>query len=93
MDFLKEIRLHKCKLIPNSLRVVLGTSKINRRYNVNLGLIEIKHYYSLAIHDSNYNLKARPNCPSIVEGFSSSHKGYYSDIIVITGDVEPDPTN
>ena len=94
VEFLRETRLHICQLTPNTIRIVLGTAELNKRFHLNLGLRELKYCYYLAIHeDGKWNLRARPRSPSLIEGLSTSHKGYYKDVITITDVVEPDPVN
>lgn len=93
VDFLRKIKFHVGQLTPNVIRIILGTTEINRHFNLNLGINEIKYCYSIGLTDEKWNLKARPHSPSIVEGLSSSYKGYYNDIVGIMGDVEPDPKN
>ena len=93
MDFLRETRLHLGQVTPNVVRIVLGTAEINRHFNLNPGLKKIKYCYSVGVLDEKWNLGARPNSPSIIESLASSHKGYYNDIVIIMGNVEPDPQN
>lgn len=50
VDFLRENQLHICQLTPNAVRVVLGIAEFNRRFNLALGLNEIKYYYSLRLY-------------------------------------------
>ena len=94
VEFLRETRLHICQLTPNTIRIILGTVKLNKRFNLHLGLRKLKYCYCLTIHeDDKWNLRAMPHSPSLIDGLSTFHKGYYKDVITITGVVEPDPVN
>lgn len=93
VDFFKEIRFHLCKLTPNVVRIVLGTAELNRRFGLNLELNEINYCYSHRLFKDKWNLRARPHSPSLTKGVASSHKGYYTDDIIITSAMEPDTTN
>lgn len=91
VEFLTETRFHIYQLTPNIIRILLGASKLNRRFVLHLVLNEIKYCYSLGIFEDKWNLRVRPHSPSLVEGLTFSHKGYYNDVIIITGVL--DPTN
>lgn len=93
VDFLRETRFHLGQLTPNTIRIVLSTAELNRQFNLALGINKIKYYSSFSLVDKKYNLKARPSSPSLIKGLTSFHKGMYSDIVIITGNVEPDPIN
>lgn len=77
----------------NVVRIILDIAELNKRFGLNLGLNEIKYCYSLGLFEDKWNLKVRPYSYSLIEGLPSSHKGYYADVIIITGVVELDPTN
>lgn len=53
VDFLKETRFHLGQLTSNTVRIILGTAKLNRLYNLALGMNEIKYCYSLSLVDEN----------------------------------------
>ena len=77
VEFLRETKLHICQLTRNTIRIVLGTAELNRRFHLNLGLRELKYCYCLASHeDGKWNVQARPHSPSLIEGLFTSHKGY-----------------
>lgn len=85
MDFLMNTRFHIGQLTINTVRIVLGVVELNMRFNLSLGIEEIKYCYSISQVEKNWNLRAKPNFPSFIEGLASSHKGMYKDIIVIIG--------
>lgn len=91
MDFFRETKYHLGQLTHNIIRIVLGIAELNKCLNLTLGIKKIKYYYSIGRMEDKWNLKARPSSPSLIEGLASSHKGMYSDIIVIIGNVELDP--
>ena len=93
VEFLRETRFHICQLTLNAIRIIHGTAELNKRFNLSLGLKELKYCHFLGIFDEKWNLRAMPHSPSLVKGLASSYKGYYKDVITITGAVEPDPMN
>lgn len=91
--FLRETKFHICELTANVVRIVIDTAELNRGFGLSSKLNEIKYCYSLGIFEDKWNLRARPHFPSFIKGLGYSHKGYYNDVIVITGVVEPDLVN
>lgn len=87
VQFPKAIRLHLGQVTLNVIRIILGVAKLNRRFNMSLGLYEIMYFYFLNCSRGKWNLKARVNSPSLIEGLPSSHKSMYDDIILINGSV------
>ena len=67
---------------------MLGVAELNRRFGLSLGINEIKYCNGLSKVEWKWNLRARTNSLSLIEGLASSYKGMYKDIIVITGNVE-----
>ena len=56
VQFLRLTRLHITQLAINSLHIIMGVVKINRRFHIQLGLNEIKYCYGMSIHEGRYNL-------------------------------------
>ena len=67
---------------------------MNKAPGTNLGLNELKFCYSLNRTTNDvYSLGTRGDAPSLVFSLPDSHKGSNEDLIVVTGHIEPDPTN
>ena len=47
LEFLRDTRLYICQLTTNTIRIILGAAELNRRFNMNLGLRELKYCYAL----------------------------------------------
>lgn len=92
-DFFIDTKFHLCQLTPNTIRIVLGVAGLNRRFDLTLGLKEIKYCYNFSLVDDKWNLRAKATSPSIIKGLASSHKGMHNKIVIITGNVDPDPVN
>ncbi|KAM7497521.1 hypothetical protein LguiA_021941 [Lonicera macranthoides] len=77
---MEKMNFHLCQLTPNVVRIILGVAELNRRFDLRLGLNEIKYYYLLCQFEDKWNMRARLTSPSLVEGLASFHKSMYSDI-------------
>lgn len=95
VDFLHRTRLHLSQLAPNSVRIILVVTEINKRFRTLLDFWDIMYYYSLSNvqGDSRLNLKGRTGSPILVYGSWDFCKYMYYDSVIIKGAVEPNPTN
>ena len=76
IQFLRLTRLRITQLATNILRIILGVAELNRIFNMQLGIDEIKYCYGLSKHfDGKYNLKAGTNSLDLVKGLPTSTKG------------------
>lgn len=77
--FLYKTRLHVDQLSPNTIRIILGIAKLNRRLSLNLDFHDIRYCYSLWASKKykKWNLKARVQTPSLIEALPDSHKYMY----------------
>lgn len=66
---------------------------INEAYGTYLGLDDPRQCCSLTRGKYGYNLNTRNDAPSLVFVLPDSHRGADVDAIIITGFLEPDPTN
>jgi len=94
VDFLRCTKLVLTQLSPNVVRIIGGIEALNRIHGTDLGLDELKFCYSLSRSNQGvYSINARSDAPSLVFGLPDSHKGNDADMIIIVGNVEPDPIN
>ena len=65
------------------------------KFSIHLDFDDIKYCYGInqGKCDKRWALKARIKSPSLVEALGDSHKYSYDDIVIIKGNVEPDPEN
>lgn len=66
---------------------------MNKIHGTNLGLDELKLYYSFSKGSRGYNLSARNDDPSLVLSLPNSHKGAFYDVIIVANDIELNPNN
>ena len=67
---------------------------MNRAHGTDLGLEELKFCYSLSLTKVGvYSISTRSDAPSLVLGLPDSHRGFDEDMILVTGNIEPDPIN
>ena len=94
VDFLRCTKLVLTQLSPNVIRIIGGIEVLNRNHGTDLGLDELKFCYALShTKDGVYSINARSNAPSLVFALPDSHRGTDEDMIIMIGDIEPDPIN
>ena len=95
VNFLRRTHFHLNQLTLAVVRVILGAAKLNRRFGLSLDFDDIRYCYGLSRNkgDDRLAIKARVNSPSLVEALGDSHKYSCGDIVIIKGNVEPDPVN
>ena len=95
VDFLLHTRFHLGQLTPAVVRGILGVAELNMRFNVSLYFDDIRYCCGVSRNkgDGRWAIKVRVNSPSLVEALGDSHKYNYSDVVIIKGNVEPDPAN
>lgn len=72
-------------------KVIGGIEKFNKIHGTSLGLEELKFCYSLNRQTYGYSLLARNNAPSLVLDLPNSHKGTNDDVVILIGDIVPNP--
>lgn len=89
MDFLRCTHLTLGQLSPNVIRIIGGIDALNRIHGTDLGLDELKFWYSLNKGSYSYNFGARNDAPSLVFAIPDSHK----EVIIVIEEIESNPTN
>lgn len=90
--FLKCTHLTLGQLSPNVIRIIGGIEALNKIHRTNLGLDEFKLCYSLSRGTYGFNLRTTCTAPNLVLALPDSHKGSDKAAIILTGDVDPNPT-
>lgn len=93
VDFLCLTKLILGQLSPIVIRILRGIDALNKIHGTNLGLEDVKYYYSLTKGQYGWSLKARNDAPSLVYTLFDFYKGADEDAIIVTGNIELDPVN
>lgn len=95
VDYLRRTRFQLGQLTLIVIRVILGVAELNRRFDLHLDFDDLRYCYGLiqGKDDGKWAVRARTRSPSLVEALGDSHKYSYDDIVIIKGNVEPNPKN
>ena len=89
--FINHTRMPLQELDLNTVRIILGVSRLNHLLGLDLGLDELFYCYCVVDSQHGYYLKSRPKSPSLVVALPTSNKGKLKEIIMVFGTISSIP--